>query len=363
MARIMQFSTEFMLAIECCKRNFRGDYEPEVACLHTAIDWLYFLRLARFHRIEGLAWNYLSHLRQDVPQEIRSELSSAATAITVRNLQALTESSALLERFEAAGISLLFLKGLTLGALAYRNAALKAAVDIDLLVDPGDLEKAAELLGDSGYRSVIPKKSGGELLRAWHLRSKESVWVKDSPPLQIDLHTRAADNGRMIPDITVHSPRQWVEVAPGISLPTFAPDELFAYLAVHGGWSTWFRLKWISDFAALLHAESPGEIRRKYRISREFGVGRAAGQALLLAHEFFGTLDQNEALREELSSDAGTRRLCRAALRMVDRATEPTGRTFGTLPLHWMQLLLLPGLSFKLSELSRQAGQLRIRGR
>jgi hypothetical protein len=278
--------------------------------------------------------------------------------VAAHSLKAIAESRALLERFEARKVPLLFLKGLTLGALAYGNPTLKSAIDIDLLIDPVDLGKAAEILRDSGYGSIAPRESGDPALGAWHRGWKESVWVKDPGGMRIDLHTRTADNPRLIPLIDVHSASRSIRVADDIELPTLAEDELFAYLAVHGASSAWFRLKWISDFAALVHGVGPGELKRLYLKSQELGAGRAAGQALLLADRLFGTLADNPDLRGTLISETGTRRIYRAALILLLESREPTERRGGTLSIHWTQLLMQPGAAYPLSELMRQARKL-----
>jgi hypothetical protein len=296
----------------------------------------------------------------EMPDEIRATLSRAASAIATQNLQATAECRELLERFAAAGLPLLFLKGLTLGALAYSDPAIKSAIDIDLLIDPPDLRRTAELLRQCGYRLVAPQSSpNDEILSNWHRGWKESVWGKDSPPLQIDLHTRTADNPRLIPSIRVQSPSQSPDVSHGIRLPTLADVELFAYLAVHGASSAWFRLKWIADFAALVCGRSAEEINRLYRRSQELGAGRAAGQGLLLADSLFAVLQPIPALREEIGRDRVTRWLHRSALRLLTGDLhEPTGTRWGTLPIHATQFLLQPGLGFKLSELRRQAAKM-----
>lgn len=169
-------------------------------------------------------------------------------------------------------------------------------------------------------------------------------------------------NGRQFapdPSVGAHSPSQCVEVGNGIRLPTLADEELFAYLAVHGASSAWFRLKWISDFAGVLHRRSAEEIKHLYRRSRQLSAGRAAGQALLLADALFDTLENAPDLENELRSDRATHRLYRAALRLVTgEPREPTDRRFGTLTIHWTQLLLLPGIAYKLSEFRRQAARL-----
>jgi hypothetical protein len=257
-------------------------------------------------------------------------------------LRAAAECRDLSAAFNSAGLALLFLKGLPLGALAYETASLKSSIDVDLLIDPAELERVSVLLLSRGYRLANPR---------------------DPSKLQVDLHTRTADNSRLIRWIDVHSPRQIVDLGSGIQLATLADEQLFTYVAVHGASSAWFRLKWIADVAGFLNGRGADELEHLYRRSQELGAGRAAGQALLLADRLFATLSSVRAIRDELRSDTSTRRLYEAALRLlISGAGEPTERLFGTLPIHWTQFLLLPGSAYKLSELARQARRAMLRG-
>ena len=352
----MAISGEFRFIADCCRFSFaRGNGAPAAA---GKLDWPLVLQLARFHRVQGAVAYALPAVSVRIPEQTANEIASDATLIAANYLSSALESQKLLADFSRAGVPLLFLKGLTLGALAYRNASLKASIDIDLLIGESDLDEASRLLRSNGYELQIPKTGDAASLRSWHRGSKESVWSKNSPPLQIDLHTRLADNKRMIPAINVRSPRQSVEVNSGIQLPTLADEELFAYLAVHGASSAWFRLKWITDLAGFLSGRSGVEIAHLYRRSQELSAGRAAGQALLLADALFGTLVDTPTLAEELTRDSRTQRLYLAALRLVSgEAREPTERPFGTMTIHWTQFLLLPGFGYKVSELMRQAGR------
>ena len=262
----------------------------------------------------------------------------------------------MLESFQTAEIPLLFLKGLPLGTLAYGNPAIKSAIDIDLLIDPQYLLSAAAVLRACGFRLLAPARSAndGSLVR-WHRGWKESVWRNDRTRTQVDLHTRTADSWRLIPTINVHSPSRQVTIGDGITLPTLADAEQFAYLAVHGASSAWFRLKWISDLGGFLSSRTE-QIRSLYNEAQDLGAGRAAGQALLLADELFGTLGEDPGLRAELDCDPTTVRLFRIALGLLTQNTaEPTDRRWGTFPIHATQMLLLPGLGYKISEVSRQA--------
>lgn len=346
---------ELRLARDCCRWNFRGARRDPVDTI--GVNWPQFVRLARFHRIQGLVWTCLAASRAEVPEREAELLAEDARAVAAANLGAIAEARELVELFDQAGAPLLILKGAPLAKLAYGTSLTKSAVDIDLLIDPERLAEAATLVRARGYRPARSNLSSQpESLRRWHRFRKDSEWRAAATSLQIDFHTRLTDNPILLEGIGVHSPRQTVQVLPGIELPTLALDEMFAHLAVHGASSAWFRLKWISDFAALLAPLPPSEIERLFLRAWELGAGRAAGQALLLADRLFGSLDGLRDLRAGLMKDRSTRRLYRAALRQIAGANprEPTSRPWGTVRIHWVQLLLMPGVGFMIGELVRQ---------
>lgn len=335
-------TAELGLVVAACKAAF--DRDAPLA-LPASADWDSILHLARFHRVQGLMWQSLGPLSDSIPPQIGDALTEDARAIAAANLRTAVESRDLLAAFEDAGIAVLFVKGLTLGALAYGTSSFKSGIDIDILVLERDLQRSAGLLSTLGYRPA--DVTGHDV--------KEQTWLHSSNRIQVDLHTRLADNRRLIPGIGLASPRQIVEVAPKILLPTLGPDELFAYLCVHGASSLWFRLKWITDFAALIHGKDGAEIERLYRCSQALGAGRASAQALLLADALYGSLAPCRSLRDELSRERTNRLLLNQALKQIARSFEPTSRLFGTLRIHLVQFGLLPGIGFKLEELVRQA--------
>ena len=348
-------SREFRLVVECCRRAFSDDGgDGRIHSLSAAVDWGRFAQLVRFHRVHGLAWNALRSAGADAPPELEAALSTDARDIAATNLRIAAEARELRSAFDQAGLRLLFVKGLTVAALAYPRPMLKMGWDIDVLVAQSEVTDAAAILIARGYRRTVPGAAVD--LTGWHARRKESVWSRPEQRLHVELHSRLADNRRLIPTIGIDSPRRDVEIADGIALPTLARDELFAYLCVHGASSLWFRLKWITDLAALLADCRPAEIERLYRRSQELGAGRAADQALLLADQLYGTLDGSD-LGDRLESDRMSRWLASAALRQLagnPNGREPTDSPLGTLAIHWTQLLLLPGIGFASGEAARQ---------
>lgn len=346
-------SADLHFTIECCRRAFSTGEGSTVGYLAGDLNWGLLLQLARFHRVQGLVRRGIADAGLTIPSEVAELLSGDAKGIAVANLRAIAECDALLKAFESYRVEVVFLKGVTLGKLAYGNPALKAAADIDLLIAPENIEVAASTLRDLGYHSEIPETTSDPVrLASWHKGRKESLWASDDKELAIDLHTRVSDNAKLIPAIGVHSARQVVDVS-GTRLPTLADEELFAYLCVHGASSAWFRLKWITDFAALIHGRKADEIERLYERSQELGAYRAADQALLLADALYGSLEGTD-LKHRLLRDRLSRTLFNAALRQLSIAEEPTEVAFGTWRIHWTQLLLKPGLGFRLNEASRQ---------
>ena len=344
--------TQLSLAIAACRAAFAGGSATAIEPLVRTVHWDLFVKVAARHRVQALCWHGLKPFSDSMPATVAEELRRQAGAIVETNLRIAVESARLLALFRSAGLPLLFLKGLTLDALAYRNTFLKMGWDIDILISQEQLPDAARLLRSAGYVPVIPA-SDGQPLELWHSARKESVWHRAEGGFHLDLHTRLADHPALLPQVGIESPSRAILIAKGIELPTLARDELFAYLTVHGASSAWFRLKWITDFAALLHGESADEIERLYDRSQQLGAGRAAAQALLLAARIYA-VEISARLRDRLLADPVNRWLANMAERQLGSICEPTERFLGTAGIHLSQPFLLPGWRFKLSEAGRQ---------
>ena len=341
-------SAEFQLLVTACHAAFE---DRALEQLPTSVDWDRVLALADRHRVQALCWQALASFNDEMPIHVSAALRTQAREIVVDNLRAAAECGRLVETFKAAPVPLLFLKGLSLAALAYPNPHLKMSADIDLLVEPDRLADAADVLRSGGYFPVEPDTANNRQLGRWHATSKESIWRNGQ--IQIDLHTRVADHPAMLAGLSASSPSQEVTIASGITIPTLADDELFAYLCMHGASSAWFRLKWVTDLAAWLKHKDPPQIRRLYLRSQELGSGRAAGQALLLAESLF-PIDLGVELRNHLVADPTTRWLVRVAERQLLNPAAPTERFLGTTTIHLSQLGLRPSWRFGLSEAARQ---------
>ena len=350
-------NAEFALLVACCRWPLTLAARRAIERRARAVDWTRFVRLAMRHRVEGVAWRGLAAAGIELEPIERKQLADAATRIAHQNLALAAESIQLSRMLQGAGVAHIFVKGVTLGKLAYGDIARKAGWDIDLLIAPDDLEEAAALLRTRGYTLDTPVvKAAPERLAIWHRHSKESIWRSADATIWVELHTALADNPILLPGIGPTSARALVEVSPGLALPTLARDELVAYLCVHGASSAWFRLKWIADFAALIGNEPAEEVERLYRRAIELGAGRTAAVALLLARLLFRPAISPQLWRE-LRSDRVTRWLVSVALRKLTgrtREVELDDVVMGTASIHLAQLGSLPTWRYKRAELLRQ---------
>lgn len=303
--------------------------------------------LARRHRVEALFWNGLKLADVPIPQDLSAALHSDAEQVQARHLMTASAIGEIWACAKTVHLDILLIKGLATGAIGYTSAVLKSGRDIDILVHRNDVAVAAACLRSLNYRQDEPRGD----IEHWHRRRKESVWSL-SDGMVVELHSALADNRALIPSIGMGSPRQTIPT-PAVECETLALPELIAYSCVHGASSLWFRVKWLVDLAALLHARHGDDFAdESYHQSVALGAGVTAGQAFLLCHQFLGTAI-GPSLQTHLYNSARIKLLNRLTMRALTSG-EPTERTFGTLPIRASQPLYMPSVSGAASEVVRQ---------
>jgi hypothetical protein len=352
-----RLSPEIRLAAACCRWPPSPARDEAVRAAARAVDWARFLAVARRQRVEGLVSDALRRARVPTPEDVAAALARAAAGIARQNLVFAAESRRIQRLFAEAGLTYLFVKGASLDMLAYGTLALKKARDIDMVVAPEAIERGCALLAAAGYLRTVPgPEVAPDQFGTWVAFCKETNWRHPTSGVIVELHSQLVDNPALLPGIGAGSPRQVVEVGPGIRLPTLRTEELFAYLTVHGATHAWSRLKWIADVAALLSHLDPPAIDRLYRTSLELGVGRCSGQALLLCNELFET-PLPPPLLAELRADRMTAWLVRVALDTMagkHEETELDDTVLGTVPIHLSHFALGRGWRYKASEAWRK---------
>ncbi|WP_034157442.1 nucleotidyltransferase domain-containing protein [Sphingomonas sp. ERG5] len=340
-------SPEMRLVAACCRWPATPARDAVVTAAAIGIDWRLFAKLVARHRVVGLAYAALSSAGVTVPGTIARSLMTRVAQMAEQNRILAVESVRLQVMLEVAGIPSLLVKGAPLAQLAYDSLALKHAKDIDLLVRPEDLATALALVRADGYQLWLPARALSERqLRDVMRHSRDIALIHRERRVQLELHWGLTDNPRMLAGLSASAATQTVTLGKeGPGVRTLGPDDLFAYLCVHGAAHGWIRLKWLADVAALVGQGAPDEIDRLYRAAVARGVGECAAQALLLAQMLLD-LTVPLALAEELGASRRVRKLVAVALDIMvgpGAEREIGDRRFGQAKLIRARFLLSRG--------------------
>jgi len=285
-----ELSPEFRLAVAATvwpQSAERNQYMQ--AALVSAIDWDFFLRIVRRHRIDGLAFHALAAAAAPWPAETRLKLQAAAQRQANKSLGYAAETIRVCRLLQDGGIQVACLKGATLSILAFGDLGLRHSRDIDLLISPSDALRADEVLAAAGY--VLEMPIGPHSLSQkmhWIEHRKHFEYKERSKGIALELHWRLFDNQRFF--AAVIEPATWVDVSilGGRYLRTLSGPDLLLYLCVHGANHMWSRLKWLADVQSLLRHTGPESVQRLQVDARAQGCERAVAQTLALLQLFYG---------------------------------------------------------------------------
>lgn len=197
----------------------------------------------RFHRkLAGLSiWGRISSARV-------GELKERSKLIQFHQLKLVGGLLRISETLRLEGIDYISLKGPALSQQLYGDPVSRQSGDLDLLVRRGDVLSAISVLESIGYRVRD---------RVWaDMREKDSsAWDHlyhihlYGFGIELELHWRLSRNDGLMPERLerLFERKQFVRIN-GTAVSALAGEDLYSYLAVHGGSHCWNRLGWLLDF-------------------------------------------------------------------------------------------------------------------
>jgi len=270
--------------------------------LAQPLDWAAVERTADFHSMMPLVAYALKQYGEDsVPPEIRERLQQRWLLTARNNLVRLQEWRRILNAFQSANVAVISVKGPALALLAYRNAALREFLDLDLLVRPGDMPAARDILVHEGYRLRFPMPGNADAVLL-HSRNRQVDFVHDVPGFLVDLHWGALHEmfSFQLPVDQLFEAAQ-VEHHEAASFLRLSPEHMLLYLCAHGTKHCWLNLQWLCDVAC--HVQTAQELNWESCIhwAEAANCGLVLRHSLLLAQEVLG-LD----LPSSISNDCDT---------------------------------------------------------
>jgi hypothetical protein len=325
-ARVVALGNERADAIARLREAATGDMDP-------------LMRSAVSHGVVAILCRALeTHAADVLPQRSRERVGRERQFEGARALAAIAQLEEALDALDRAGIRALPYKGPVLALDAYADAALRSSDDIDLLIDPADVDRAGVVLNALGYHV----KDGW----SWQRWRAANAWQGQMPlagageRFALDLHWRTCDEKLPwnVPLAELQANARELELANR----TFAvPDRANHLLLVllHAARHGWDRLEHLVCAAALLKGLESSD-RLNTVVSRP-GASHAMVAGLMAIAKLFegveglepsraGIGDKSSQLRDLAgvvlarvrAGDAGATRSSRLHLSALDRSID-----------------------------------------
>ncbi len=297
---------EFYLLRQCCVPSDEGTTIRELC---PTIRWKEFERLARRHQVEPLVYKSLSRF---APEWLSANLRRRALAVSARALQLGSELVRINHAFAHYKIDRTHIKGILLSLRLFGEVGMRDVRDLDLMVRPRDLVRAAQLLKSLGYQGPLRHPTLTQRIMAKVLSHDHHLIHRHlETRTSVELHWR----------FYLWSPEQvdelWNHRTPSVCLggrfPQLDDDALLLVLCGHGAGHRWSHLKWLVDVATFLTEDSRIRWSDLILLADKLNLERALAQAALLSHWLFG-IPLPEPLSQLIHEDASCAALARTAL-------------------------------------------------
>lgn len=219
---------------------------PWLRALRAACDGDRLLQLARDYGVAAVLCQRLAALQwqHELRGETWARLQAEDEQNRLQNLVLLADLGDTCARLRAAGIPALALKGSALLATVCAEGLERHTDDIDLLLPPEQLARAAELLHAAGYREYAPPVLGpdgaltrnDDALRARDPHARHPALLFGPRQTRIELHRYtdfgAGDDVQAVPEVVWQRART-VTTRLGQAVDVPAEDDLLANLCCH----------------------------------------------------------------------------------------------------------------------------------
>ncbi|MFT5112897.1 MAG: hypothetical protein ACI8P9_002225 [Parasphingorhabdus sp.] len=273
------------LFFACIGHGFSGqgldptdiDFDPE------AIDWTRLMYLAGHHNLVLL----LSHViertpRLDVPESLRSKLRQGRVAARLKSLFFSKELVRVDKLFAENDIDRIWFKGPSLEQIAYAASGYRNYNDLDVLIAPGEIHRARDLLLNHEYFEHF--ESGSEQT------SRQIQLERRDQRAGVDLHVglSTVSSAMQIPTEAVMDQRKIINIS-GSDISTFNTEVNLLMLVLQGAKGHWYQLSRVIDLHALISNTTPIDWGKVSELADQFAPRRVFNLAMYNAEMLCGT--------------------------------------------------------------------------
>jgi hypothetical protein len=264
--------------LECARLH--SNPQELSAVLHHPVDWS---RLCVLAEENGLLAGLRSAVAQTaeplIPIDAQQKLKEFHRAQLIFSLQLTSELFRLLERFAAAHIEMVVIKGPVLSMRCYGDPAARQYTDLDLIVQTKDIRRSTEIMLELGYEPRIP-------LQAIANRKipGEYVFRRPDTSLLVEFHTEHTFryHPRRLPLEKVLARKTWVSIDHR-QVPALSIEDELVLICIHAAKHLWERLAWVADVAAFVANDPTLNWSKAISAAEEVGAERMLRVGLGLA--------------------------------------------------------------------------------
>ncbi len=290
----MKIPEEEKIVIEICRAEIDPGYEFPEKLVDNA-DWEKIITYSANNGLNNLVYNFLTkhkNLLDKVPGNNTEKLKHGYYGSLTKNARILKELGDILKVFALKGLDVILLKGAALIETVYKNPALRAMSDVDILIRVTDFKKIDECLSSCGYELlekiddipvVVPylntytyHKEGGSIIFHLHWHFINSTIPTHSYIFNVDMNK-------------VWEEALSLEMAEAGCL-VLAPHHLLMHLSEHGlrVRHSFDRLILLVDIAKVIFEyDSEIDWEKIVRQSNSFNLNRMVYYSLYLCREYF----------------------------------------------------------------------------
>lgn len=273
----------------------REENKSEEIIPSKEINWSYFLKLIKHHRVCPLVYLKLKDTPDAVPSNVIEALFQEYKKNTFKMLQLTGEMESLDKVFQENDIETLCLKGPPVAYNLFGDISLRMSKDLDILVREEELERTESILFSLGYE----KEEISTVLNEIKWRHHHIAYYHPKKKIQVEVHWRLHPRQRVSFEELWNRKRESQVTQHPISF--MGKEDLLLYLISHGARHGWFRLRWLKDIDQMVRSKDINYLYFK-ELAIKHQQKYLVGQAFQLANLFFQT-----PVHEELQGIVNTK--------------------------------------------------------
>jgi hypothetical protein len=309
------------------------------------LDWSTLIELAEQHGLLPILTSRLKTVHQArIPSEICSALQEKNRAHAMFALSLCGELFRLLDRFAAASVETVVIKGPVLSMRCYGRPALRQYTDLDLIARTKDIQRATEIMLGLEFEPRIPPRAivTGKI-------PGEYVFRRTDTNLLVEYHTEHTFRyyPHRLPIERVFARKTWVTIDDR-QVPALSLEDELVLISIHAAKHMWERLGWVADVAALIANNPNLDWRRVQSAAAEVDAQRMLCVGILLATQLL-EVPLSSAILEYVERDSAAVRIAAQIAARLEQGSPLAAGVLNRAAFRVkMRRGLLPGLAYLL---------------